>query len=245
MMTATKIHLPTTTTLDEWKTIAACVVNVLLDSNETEDIITAEELAARSQIAYLRSCGLMDTGEGPDIMRERPDLGDVDMDALRALPASTLGGAFARFFDNNKLTMKLYSVPALFTPDPDEAYLMCRYRHSHDIWHVLMDLSVEGHDEILLHAFSLPQSGMPSSVALMALGSLKHMLLEGRFGLMRTGLLAAYRRGRDASALLPVYWERHFEEDLDDVRARYGVRPWTAVDREAAQPWRWAGPVAA
>ena len=53
------------------------------------------------------------------------------------------------------------------------------------------------------------------------------------------------RRGREASPLLPVYWERHFEESLESVRARYGVRPWTDAEREAARPFRWTGPVVA
>lgn len=245
MRDATKIHLPTDMTLEEWKTVGGCVLRVLLDSNRTEDIITAEELGAQAQIAYLATCGVMSTGEGPDIMRDRPNLGDVDLEALRRLPASTLGGAFARFFEDNGLTTEIYGIPALYTADPDQAYLMRRYRHSHDLWHVLTGFSIAGHDEILIHAFSLAQTGMPSSVVLMVLGSLKHMLLEGRFGLMRSGLLAAYQRGREASPLLPVYWERHFEESLESVRARYGVRPWTDADREAARPFRWTGPVVA
>lgn len=244
-MLTTKVHLPTTMSLPQWKTVAGCVARVLWDSNRTEDIVTAEELSAQSQLPYLRASGIMSTGEGPDIMRDRPNLGAVDLDALRRMPASTLGGAFVRFLDDNGLSTKIYDIPARYTEDPELAYLLLRYRHSHDIWHVLTGFSIAGHDEILIHAFSLAQTGMPSSVALMLLGSLKHMLLEGRFGLLRSGLLAAYRRGSEASRLLPVYWERHFEDDLDDVRARYGVRPWTDADREAAQPWRWTGPLAA
>jgi ubiquinone biosynthesis protein COQ4 len=122
---------------------------------------------------------------------------------------------------------------------------MRRIRHVHDLWHVLTGFSIAGHDEILLHAFSLAQTGMPSSVALMVLGSIKHMVLEARFGLLRSGLLAAYQRGRDARPLLTVYWERHFEDSLESVRARYGIRPWTATDVEASRPWRLAGPLAA
>ncbi len=245
MHDAATIHLPTDMTLDDWKTVAGCVVRVLLDSNRTEDIVTAEELSAQAQLAHLHRCGVMNTGEGPDIMRERPNLGDVDMETLRRLPASTLGGAFARFFEDNGLTTKLYGIPALYTGDPEHAYLLRRYRHSHDLWHVLTGFSIQGHDEILIHAFSLAQTGMPASVALMVLGSLKHMLLEGRFGLLRSGLMAAYQRGREASPLLPVYWERHFEESLSSVRERYGIRPWTDADREASRPLRWTGPVVA
>ena len=102
-MTQTSIHLPTTLTLDQYRTVAECVVRVLRDSNRTEDIITAEELTAQAQLVYLQTSGVMQTGDGPDLMRERPDFVNVDMDALRALPPETLGGALARFFSMSAL----------------------------------------------------------------------------------------------------------------------------------------------
>ena len=244
MSTHTKIHLPTHMSRQQWQTVTGCVARALRDSNRTEDIVTAEELAAQAQLRYLVRSEVMKSGEGPDIMRERPHFSDVQLDALRALPAATLGGAFARFLDDNGLSTSLYNIPPQYTADPDEAYLMLRIRHSHDVWHVLTGLGVAGHDEILLHAFSLAQTGMPSSLALMVLGSLKHMLLEARFGLLRSGLWAAFQRGRQASPLLTVYWERHFEESLESVRERYGIRPWTPRDKQASEPWRWAGPLA-
>jgi len=90
MATHTKINLPTNMSLDQWKTVGGCVVRVLRDSNRTEDIVTSEELAAQAQLHHLKHSGVMTGGEGPDIMRERPHFGDVDFDALRALPATTL-----------------------------------------------------------------------------------------------------------------------------------------------------------
>lgn len=245
MTTRTAIHLPTRMTAEQWKTVGRCVLRVLADSNRTEDIALAEELSAQDQLRHLIGSRVMETGEGPALMRDRPHFGDIDFDHLRSLPASTLGGAFARFMDDNGLSTNLYDIPPAHTADPDEAYLILRIRHVHDVWHVLTGLGVEGHDEILLHAFQLAQTGLPSSVALMALGSLKHMALEARFWALRRGLRAAFLRGRAASPLLPVYWERHFEEPLAEVRARHGIRPWTARDVEASGRWRWAGPAAA
>jgi ubiquinone biosynthesis protein Coq4 len=40
---------------------------------------------------------------------------------------------------------------------------------------------------------------------------------------VRHGLLESYQHGRDAKPLLPVYWERYWEEPMDDVRRRFGV----------------------
>ncbi len=99
---------------------------------------------------------------------------------------------------------------------------------SHDVWHVLTGLGVQGHEEILVHAFSLAQTGMPSSVMLLLLGGIKHIVLEGRFHTLFFGLRDAYRAGREATNLISVYWERHWETSVTELRERYGVRPLAA-----------------
>jgi ubiquinone biosynthesis protein Coq4 len=35
----------------------------------------------------------------------------------------------------------------------------------------------------------------------------------------------AYRAGRDAEPLMPVYWEDYWERPLDEVRDRFRIRP--------------------
>ena len=35
----------------------------------------------------------------------------------------------------------------------------------------------------------------------------------------------AYRSGREAKPLLTAYWERRWEQPLDDVRREFGVVP--------------------
>jgi ubiquinone biosynthesis protein COQ4 len=238
------VNLPRNLGAARWRAVIAAAARVFADSTRTGDIMLAEELTAQRQLAYLLGSGVMQTGDGPDLMRERPEFADIDLDQLRALPRSTLGGALAAFFDDNGLSTTLYSAPTPHTDDPELAYLMRRIRGSHDIWHVLTGLSIAGHDEILLHAFSLAQTGLPASIALLVFGGLKHMVLEARWGCVRSGVLAAYRRGKAASPLLPVYWERLYDQPLDQVRAELGVVPWSAMDVEATAPWRWRGPLA-
>lgn len=222
--TAPRPHLQSMSASDA-ATVARCIVRVLADSDRTQDIMTAEEITAQAQLRYLLDRGVMDTPEGRDLTRDKPDFADLDMAALRQLPAGSLGGALARFHEENNLKSDIYMVPASYTPDPEAAFLMQRLRHAHDVWHVLTGLGVQGHEEILLHAFSLAQTGLPSSIALMALGSVKHMLLEGRLRTFVFGMRRAYDHGRRATSLLPVYWERHWETPVEEIRARYGVVP--------------------
>ena len=73
-------------------------------------------------------------------------------------------------------------------------------------------------------------------------GSIKHLLLEGRFGCLRSGLYEAYSRGALAARLVPVYWERYLETPLDELRQQLRILPWTEEDRAATAPFRWRGP---
>ena len=166
----------------------------------------------------------------------------VDLEALGKLPEHTLGGALSRFVLGNQLNPGLYQVPTKYIQGTQESFLMQRIRHSHDVWHVLMDFTPEGHEEILLHAFSLAQTGLPSSAVLMALGSMKHMLLEARMGCLLFGMTEAYARGRRAASLLDVYWEQHWHTPVSELRERYRIEPWTARDRHSTRPWSWQAP---
>lgn len=210
----------------ELRTVARCTARVLANSNRTLDIITAEEIGAQTQLRALLASGLFDVDdEARALFRDRPTLADVDLAALRARPAATLGGAFARFLDQNGLDYQLTRQPTPYTHEPDAAWLLHRLRQSHDLWHVLFGLGVRGHEEVLIHAFSLGQTGMPSSILIAALGGVKHILLERRWRDV-LGLGRAFRAGRRARPLLAVYWERHWDEPVEAIRARYSVAPY-------------------
>ncbi len=217
---------------------------VFVDSNRTEDILTIEEAMIEGQLNYLLESNFMARGEGADIMRERPELKDVDPARFWEMPEGSFGRAVAAFLDRNSFTYLPYqsSSDRLERNDPTANYLLRRIRESHDFWHVLMDFNTDGHEEILIHAFTLAQVGNPVSVALLVFGGLKHMVFEGRIGCLRSGLTEAYRRGSNASSLLTVYWERHFDKPLEQVRRELGVTPWTAADRNATAPFKLRGP---
>jgi ubiquinone biosynthesis protein Coq4 len=60
---------------------------------------------------------------------------------------------------------------------------------------------------------------------IMLLGTMKHIVLEKRWGALRHSMFDAYRAGRDAEPLLPVYWEDLWEQPLEEVRATFNVQP--------------------
>jgi len=207
------------------RTVLDCTLRVLADSNQTLDIVTVEEITAQEQLVHLVSEGAFDSGEGEALLSERPHLADADLTALRELPSGTLGREWVRFLDDHDLDPSLTKQPTPYTDDDRCTYLMHRIRQSHDLWHVLIGVGTRGHEEVLVHAFSLAQTGLPSSVAIVVLGALKHMVLERRWSVLRHDVLRAYRSGARAAPLLAVYWERHLERPLDDVRAEHAIEP--------------------
>lgn len=206
--------------------VGRAVVRVLGDSGKTHEIHLVEEITGRPRYrTVLRE--LAGTPEGQRLLAERPELSSerVDYDRLRRLPATTLGGAYARHLDDNGITADYQAAATHHVDDPDLAYLMRRFRQTHDVWHALLGIGITGHEEVLIHWFSYGQLRLPVSALIMVFGSMKHLLLEQRWTALRRSTREAYRAGREAAPLLPVCWEDLWEEPLDRVRAIYGVRP--------------------
>jgi ubiquinone biosynthesis protein COQ4 len=207
------------------RTVLAATIRVLRDSNQTLDIVTVEEITSQAQLAHLVERGTFDTEEGRTLLRERPHLADLEPTMLRTLPEGSLGREWVRFLDDHGLTPETTKQPTPYTEDDTRAYVLHRIRQSHDLWHTLLGLGSQGHEEVLIHSFSLAQTGLPSSVAIVVLGALKHMVLEGRWECLRHDLWRAHRIGRQARPLVAVHWERHLHEPLDDVRRWLNMVP--------------------
>jgi ubiquinone biosynthesis protein COQ4 len=206
--------------------VGQAIVRVLGDSTKTHEIHRVEEITGRPRFRALLA-ELATTPEGRRLLDERPELSSehVDYDHLRALPETTFGGAYARHLDNNGITADYQAAATRHVDDPDIAYLMRRFRQTHDVWHALLGLGISGHEEVIIHWFSYGQLRLPVSAMIMMLGTMKHIVLERRWGALRHSMLDAYRAGRDAAPLMPVYWEDLWEAPLPTVRVAYNLEP--------------------
>lgn len=206
--------------------VGQAIVRVLGDSTKTHEIHRVEEITGRPRFRALLA-ELQATPEGRRLLDERPELSSerVDYDRLRQLPDTTFGGAYARHLDNNGITADYQAAATRHVDDPDIAYLMRRFRQTHDVWHTLLGLGIAGHEEVIIHSFSYGQLRLPVSALIMVFGTMKHLVLERRWGALRHSMLDAYRAGRDAAPLMPVYWEDLWDLPLETVRATYNVQP--------------------
>ncbi len=204
--------------------LGLAIGRVLRDSEQTAEIHVAEELTGRRH--FRRFIASLDEA-GRRLQEERPELcsDQVDYGQLRQLPSGTLGAAYVRHLDDNGLSADYQAAATRYVQDDAVAYWMRRFRQTHDVWHALTGLGTSGHEEVVLHAFSWGQLRLPVSGMVVFFGTLKHIVGERRWRVLRHGLAKAYRSGRDASPLLSVHWERCWEHSLEEVRQRYSVEP--------------------
>jgi ubiquinone biosynthesis protein COQ4 len=193
--------------------------NLLRDPEDTRQVFLIQIAFNAPHLPGVLARFLMEEG-GEALLRDRAsiDSTSVDYDALRALPADTLGGAYVRFLDDNGLDPDLFQAPPGMPEVP--AYVAKRMRQSHDIWHVVTGCQTDIPGEIELLGFSHAQTGMPGLRMLARVGAL-------RFSLRHRGVWRALRRGRRrgaaARSLMTVRWESMWEVPLSEVRTSLGI----------------------
>jgi ubiquinone biosynthesis protein COQ4 len=189
------------------------------DHNDTRQVLVLSlALNARQLPEVMARFLASDEGAALFARRAGIDTKSVDYAALRALPADTLGGAYARFLADNQLDPDLFQAPPGMPEVP--AYIAQRMRQSHDIWHVVTGCAPDVPGELELLAFSYAQTRLPSFAILAVLGSLRFSPRQP--GVWRR-VWRGYRRGQAAQFLGTVEWERLWTLPLSDVRARLGV----------------------
>ena len=199
-------------------------VRVLRDSNRLDDILEVGEVMGRAAMERAAQ-QLQGIEEGRRLLADRPELNSthVDMDTLATLPQGTVGRLYADHIARYQLDIDALNVPAPTDQDSDARFLLRRYRGNHDIWHTMPGLGTEGHEEVLVHAFTYGQLRFPISTLIMLFGTLKHIVLEGRWDVLRYEIRRTYELGRACDPLLAVYWEEQWETPVDDLRARVGL----------------------
>ncbi len=216
--------------LSPWEAgrVALAIARILRDSEATDEVVVAEEITAQRQLRFWIETGIFESGDGASLLCDRPEIAETDVDFLRGLPKGSLGRSFAEFLDNEGISLSGLAQPTPFTQDALASYLMRRIRQSHDIWHVLLGLGTQGHEEVLLHCFSIAQTGFPNSTMIIGLGALKHFVLEGRWQGLSSDIYRAWRSGCDAAPLLTVRWEDRWEQPLTAVRQDLHLTPLNA-----------------
>ncbi|GAA6046695.1 hypothetical protein JCM3770_003121 [Rhodotorula araucariae] len=195
----------------------------LVDTHRHDMIAVLSETSAPTASLRRLQRHMRASPSGRAILRDRPRITEASIDVARLaeLPEGTFGRAYASWLRRNKVTPDTRD-PVRYIADPELAYLMQRYRESHDFYHVLLGFGVSLPAELVVKWFEAANFGLPVAVLSGVFGPLRMDSAERR-RLWRTYGPWALAAGGKADCLISVYWEKEWETPIAELRERFGV----------------------
>ena len=149
--------------------------------------------------------------EGRAVLSSRPRITSALLPALALLPPATLGHHYQAFLAANSITPDSRS-EVTFVDDPDLAYVMTRYRETHDLTHCVLAMPTTMVGEVVVKWVEALQLGLPMCVGGAVFGPL-------RFGpkqrqQYRSLLPWALHTGKSAGFLLAIHYENRWPGSL-------------------------------
>ena len=198
------------------------------------DMIAAlGETTAGPSLPRLRDI-MLESEEGRQILKDRPRVSSstVDMNQLATYPEGSLGRAYVTWLERCGVTPDTRE-PVRYIEDPELAYVMQRYRESHDFYHCITNLPVSVEYEIALKYFEFANLGLPMTAISALFGPLR-LPSEKRARLMNEFIPWALKCGEGAQSLISVYWEKRWGQDVDELRRELGI--WVAPEARWSKP---------
>lgn len=189
-----------------------------------DTIAAFAEVTATPYFIYRLRDAMLANPTGRQILRDRPRMTStsLNLEHLRSLPANTLGRTYVEWLDREHVTPDTRSA-VRFVEDPECAYVLQRYRESHDFYHALTGLPTVREGEVALKAFEFANTLLPmTGLSVFAAATLKP---NERKRFLSIYLPWAVRNGLRSEEVINVYWEKEMETDVRELRARLGVEP--------------------
>ena len=165
---------------------------------------------------------MLSSPTGRRILRDKPRITSqtMSLERLRQLPENSVGRIYAGWLDREGVTPDTRD-NVRYIDDPEEAYVMQRYRESHDFYHALTGLPVFAEGEIALKAFEFANTVLPmTGLSLAAVVKLKPAARRRFFS---TYLPWAVSNGLKSEEVINIYWEEVLEKDASQLRKELGI----------------------
>ncbi|KAI1844623.1 hypothetical protein JX266_009296 [Neoarthrinium moseri] len=187
------------------------------------DLIAAlGEATAMPYFIHRLHRAMLASATGRRILRDRPRITSqsLDLPYLRTLAPSTVGGTYVAWLDREGVSPDTRA-GVRYIDDEECAYVMQRYRESHDFYHALTGLPIVREGEVALKAFEFANTLLPmTGLSLFALATLKPVERARFWDVYGPWAL---RNGLRAHEVINVYWEEEMETDCDELRRRLGI----------------------
>lgn len=160
---------------------------------------------------------------GRRILRHRPRITSQTLSVthLRSLSSNSVGRAYVDWLDREGVGPDTRT-PVRHIDDEECAYVMQRYRESHDFYHALTGLPVFVEGEVALKGFEFANTLLPmTGLSVFAFTRMKPLERQ-RF--WNTYLPWALSNGLKSQDIINIYWEEELEKDVDDLRRELGLQ---------------------
>ncbi|XP_039131645.1 LOW QUALITY PROTEIN: ubiquinone biosynthesis protein COQ4 homolog, mitochondrial [Dioscorea cayenensis subsp. rotundata] len=161
--------------------------------------------------------------EGREVLLNQPRVVSAQVSHAWDMPENTFGWAYARFMGTRNFSPD-DRPPVRFMDSEDLAYVATRAREVHDFWHVLFGLPTNLIGESALKVIEFEQMLLPMCF-LSVIGGSARFSEKQRALFFRHYFPWAARAGMSCTDLMCVYYEKHFNENLDELRRKWGIIP--------------------
>ncbi|KIK66884.1 hypothetical protein GYMLUDRAFT_157414 [Collybiopsis luxurians FD-317 M1] len=220
-------HVPLNSFENAFLAVGSAVMS-LLDPYRADLIAALGETTAGPALPRLRDI-MLASPEGRRILKERPRINTktVDMNVLDQMPEGTWGKTYKTWLDRTGVTPDSRE-PVHYVEDPELAYVMQRYRECHDFYHCICNFSVNVESELAIKYFEFANLGLPLA-AISAIGGPLRLNAKKRDILFREYVPWALKYGSTAQCLITVYWEKRWDQNVEELRNELGIRDSPAI----------------
>jgi len=162
--------------------------------------------------------------EGQDILKEKPRINTktVNLEELKNMSPDTFGHHYYKFLDDNKVTPDS-RLEVRFMEDPLLAYVMTRYRETHDLVHTILGMPTNMLGEVAVKWVEAINIGLPMCYGGAVFGAMR-LRPKQREAYKRYYLPWAVRTGREMKPLLPIFWEKRWTQNINDLRQELNIK---------------------
>ncbi|KUJ07278.1 ubiquinone biosynthesis protein COQ4, mitochondrial [Mollisia scopiformis] len=214
-------HIPLTRIEKAGLAIGSAIMS-LRDPHRGDLIAALGEATATPYFIYRLRDAMLSSPTGRRILKDRPRINSktMSMEYLRGLPEHTVGRTYAEWSDREGVSPDTRS-EVQYIDDEECAYVMQRYRESHDFYHALTGLPIVREGEVALKAFEFANTLLPmTGLSMFAMTTLKP---EERKRFWTIFLPWAIKNGVGAKEVINVYWEEELERDVRGLRKELGI----------------------
>ena len=189
----------------------------LNDPWRADMVAVSGEVTGKNALSFMHN-RMKTSREGRLILKNRPEINTktIDFEHLQTLPQNTLGWTYVNFCQKHNITPDSRDA-VQFVDDEDLAYVMKRYRETHDLVHAVLDMPTNMVGEALVKWVEALQTGLPMCIGGAVLGP-SRFSRHTQFVRFRKLRPWAIEVGKNSKFLLNVYYEDRWEQDIDELR---------------------------